>query len=83
MEVIRHQHIRMQVDAKLLRVFFKQISKILMIRRGFKDSLTVVASLNHVMRIAGEREAGKTGHFLVVCKWKSNFNWSLTPIKIR
>ncbi len=62
MKVVAHQDIGVQGDTKLRRAFMQQIQQHLIIRCAGENGLPVVAALDNVMGVTGQREPRKTGH---------------------
>ena len=60
--MVAHQPISLDRHAEFLRVVTQQVEQHPVIRRRREDGLAVVAALDDVVRVAGECEAGKTGH---------------------
>lgn len=60
--MVAHQPISLDRHAEFLRVVSQQVEQRLVVRGGRENRLPVVAALDDVVRVAGECEAGKTGH---------------------
>ena len=61
-KVIAHQHIGMNGHAKRAGLLVQQIQKSLKVASGNKYRLPVIAALNDVMWVTGERQTGKACH---------------------
>ncbi len=62
MEVVGHEHVRMQLHLELARVLGQHRQKQLVIGVAREDRLAVVAALDDVVRVARDGQTGKTGH---------------------
>ncbi|MCY1552128.1 hypothetical protein D9M68_885050 [compost metagenome] len=61
-EMVVHQHPGVQRHLVLAGVFPDQVEQHAPVRIVQHDGLAVVASLNDVVRVTGQGQAGKTGH---------------------
>ncbi len=57
-KVVANQHVGMKRYPKLHCVFAQKLKQHLVIRIGSKYNLAVVTPLNHMVRVAGQGEAG-------------------------
>ncbi|MCY1557636.1 hypothetical protein D9M68_945030 [compost metagenome] len=60
--MVVHQHVRVDRHLVLFGVLAQQFEQHFAVSIGFDDRLSVVAALDHMMGIAGNGEAGQTGH---------------------
>jgi hypothetical protein len=62
MKMVVHDHVSMDGHLESLRMLLPQCQQTLTVRVIAHDGLSVVATLNDVVRVSGNGEAGLAGH---------------------
>ena len=62
MEMVVHQHIGMHCHAELFRTLHQQCQHAFKVVPVNEDGLAVVATLDDVVRVTGQGQAGLAGH---------------------